>query len=725
MKKKKIIGGVLATAIALTATMPGCGLISTDSEKDMTQVIANVDISKVEQFDSGLGDYTQVLTSTNIIKRDLIAYFLNVGYSYIQSGMSYSDTFLELIDALTDNAIVAQYSTLYLLKNKAETEGASAESVIAQYVAFDDEAQKYEYLLGCTGYNATEKTWTTVSDDVNYARYSLYASFNNSIDSYEKELIDEEEGTTSGTETRTTPTGIDTEVENYYPKTDDGKLDYGIYTGYNGYLLSDSGDYQNDALENTKRTTRMRAYNNFINILKANYLVSREENLMDVMSLDYVHDEYVSYLQQMVIEEYYELYEEGLDNEIKNVASGDYAFLQDQYEELLNTQEKTYSDSSAFESALGSMSDTSFILHSPDTTDSDDNNSYGFVYNILLPFSAYQSRQLTVLSNDLSNDNIDENEYYAARNKLLQKITTTDQRSAWFNGQEDYSFDADEKSFDVYSGTSGDRKYVFFENNLTDVNNERYESLTNYIGKYTYNGTVIKTSNDYVLIPNELTIDDMLDEFSAYVNYVLTGDINGGKVQLGKNTSYYSTVDFKDAEDEIDYSKFLYATGKVDVGTFSRSELFKKDTEQYKAMAAVNELQYAYTTDTGVLSNYIGYNVSAYDTSYIKEFEYAAKQAIKHGAGSFAVCAGDYGWHLIYVTYTFDVDGGNVYSAPDWTNIQTEGTFEYNFYEWLKSSQLTNATNNRRTVLMQLYGGDKTVTLYENTYKDLLELDVE
>ena len=70
-------------------------------------------------------------------------------------------------------------------------------------------------------------------------------------------------------------------------------------------------------------------------------------------------------------------------------------------------------------------------------------------------------------------------------------------------------------------------------------------------------------------------------------------------------------------------------------------------------------------------------------------------KAVNNGTGSFAVCAGDYGWHLVYVTYTFDVadtteHNGEVYS-PDWTKIGTEGTFEDLFYEWIKNNDIKNA----------------------------------
>ena len=172
----------------------------------------------------------------------------------------------------------------------------------------------------------------------------------------------------------------------------------------------------------------------------------------------------------------------------------------------------------------------------------------------------------------------------------------------------------------------------------------------------------------------------MLQEFSAYINYVCGSSVtefyNDYNPSVG-NSKYYTTTDFhkKDDDDEIDYSKFLYASGKVDFGTFNNSDLFNADSVQYKAMSAVNELQFAYTTDTSVLSQYVGYSVSAYDTNYIKEFEYAAKLAVSKGAGNFAVCAGDYGWHLVYVTYAFGGAGGEVYS-PNWAeNVDKEGTF--------------------------------------------------
>ncbi len=164
----------------------------------------------------------------------------------------------------------------------------------------------------------------------------------------------------------------------------------------------------------------------------------------------------------------------------------------------------------------------------------------------------------------------------------------------------------------------------------------------------------------------------------------------------------------------------VFQTGRDDEG----EDLEGVDQSiQNKVLSAVNELQFAYTTDTSVLSQYIGYSVTTGDdTGYIKEFEYAAQKAIAEGAGHFIVCAGDYGWHLIYVTYTFDNEGGAQYE-PDWTRVNQEGTFEYYFYEYVKSNDLGTVSTTRRSYLLTLFNTDDTVTKYEKRYQDLLDLD--
>ncbi len=712
MKSKKLVCGAMAAAITLSVAFSGCSLISTLNDEDMRQTIATVDISGSENIaKEGLSDYVSAIAPANIIKRDLIAAFVNVGSSYIQSGYSYADVFNMLVDSLTSNEIVTQYATLSLLKEKS----AQDADILATFNSLGSQAEKYEFLLD----GETSKVEGVESDRVLLAKYDLYSSINDSIDALEQSIIDEDEEE-ADTDTRTTPSNADTERENYLP-LENGELDYGIYTGYEGYLIGDSGAYQDDELEGSTRETRKRAYAAFIANLKTNYLISDEDNTLEVLSISYIQDEYVTRLQQQVIDEYLERYSQSQEALIDEVdANNEYVFLRERYETDLAAQEIS-NDTSSFDTTMGNLSDTSFILYAP-ATEGTDGGTYGYVYNILLPFSAAQS--LYIDSEDTSA------EYYFMRKDLLDDIKTYDQRSAWFNGATDYSFDASATTLDYYGKDAG-RNYLFFENNLLKA--DRYEELDKYVGLYSYNGSVRENADGtYSLIANELTIDGMLDEFTAYINFVL--DDNAASYSLNSDYNVtspddYYTEETRDnpdkSERKIDYSRFIYAKGKVELSDKTLGSLFVKDSDQYKALSAVNELQYAYTTDTSVLSEYIGYSVSAYDTSYIPEFEYAAQEAVKEGAGTFYVCAGDYGWHLIYVTATFDVNGGAVMGEEvDWTaaSVTKEGTFQNLYYNWIKDTTLSNITTNRRTLIIDAFGGD-TVTLFEDAYRDLLELD--
>ena len=723
MKSKLLVCGALAAAITMSVALPAC---VTRDEEDLNQVIATVDITKSENLEAeGLSEYASAISSENITKRDLIAAYYNTASS-LSSSYSTSEIFELLVNTLTNTSVVVQYATLSLIKDKV----AEDASFLSEYQALSSDVEKYELLL--EGETSTNDDGGE-SDRVMLAQYALYSSINSSLDSQEESIINGDDQTSEATETRTTPGGAGEEVENFLPLNDDGTLNYNIYTGYTGdgysYLLEDSGAYADDALEGSTRSTRRLAYAQFITSLRDNYLLSEEEDVRDIMSVSYIQEEYLSQLQQQAINEYYERYQAEQEALIESVdENGVYTFLQNHYLSDLTDQTVSNSTASAFETSMSSLSDTSFILYAP-ATEGTDGGTYGYVYNILLPFSASQS--VNIDSSDTSA------QYYFERKDILTGITATDQRSAWFNGATDYSFDASQSDIDYYGKNDG-RDYLFFEDNLTKP--DRYASLDKYAGLYSYNGRVSEnTDGTYNLVPNKVDIDGFLTELENYVEYIMGGDT----VSIQKEDSYnvssytdYYTEETADLEDEsqrkIDYSRFVYATGKVDVGLDDTdlssflSTMFVEDSAAYKAMSAVNELQFAYTTDTSILSNYIGYSISAYETSYIPEFEYAAQTAISEGAGTIYVCAGDYGWHVIYVTATFDTAGGAVYGEDiAWTadEVLTEGTFQNLYYTWIKDSTLTNVTTNRRSVINERFGGDSTITKYEDAYRDLLEIE--
>lgn len=723
MKSKLLVCGALAAAITMSVALPAC---VTRDEEDLNQVIATVDITKSENLEAeGLSEYASAISSENITKRDLIAAYYNTASS-LSSSYSTSEIFELLVNTLTNTSVVVQYATLSLIKDKV----AEDASFLSEYQALSSDVEKYELLL--EGETSTNDDGGE-SDRVMLAQYALYSSINSSLDSQEESIINGDDQTSEATETRTTPGGAGEEVENFLPLNDDGTLNYNIYTGYTGdgysYLLEDSGAYADDALEGSTRSTRRLAYAQFITSLRDNYLLSEEEDVRDIMSVSYIQEEYLSQLQQQAINEYYERYQAEQEALIESVdENGVYTFLQNHYLSDLTDQTVSNSTASAFETSMSSLSDTSFILYAP-ATEGTDGGTYGYVYNILLPFSASQS--VNIDSSDTSA------QYYFERKDILTGITATDQRSAWFNGATDYSFDASQSDIDYYGKNDG-RDYLFFEDNLTKP--DRYAPLDKYAGLYSYNGRVSEnTDGTYNLVPNKVDIDGFLTELENYVEYIMGGDTvsiqKEDRYNVSSYTDYY-TEETADLEDEsqrkIDYSRFVYATGKVDVGLDDTdlssflSTMFVEDSAAYKAMSAVNELQFAYTTDTSILSNYIGYSISAYETSYIPEFEYAAQTAISEGAGTIYVCAGDYGWHVIYVTATFDTAGGAVYGEDiAWTadEVLTEGTFQNLYYTWIKDSTLTNVTTNRRSVINERFGGDSTITKYEDAYRDLLEIE--
>ena len=77
MKKKRIIGGLLATTMALVPAFSGCSLVSSNAAADMQQVIATVNIADVEGLssqDQALVDkYKDAVGITYIQKMELIA----------------------------------------------------------------------------------------------------------------------------------------------------------------------------------------------------------------------------------------------------------------------------------------------------------------------------------------------------------------------------------------------------------------------------------------------------------------------------------------------------------------------------------------------------------------------------------------------------------------------------------------------------------------------------
>lgn len=711
---KKIAVLCLSIAFTLSAAACGEGLITTNSEKDMAQVIATVNIAEHDDFkgDGEYAAYADVIESMNknILKRDLVAYFLNVGYTYINSyGYTYEQTFNTLMDTLVSRKIMVQYAMAYYFSTESDVytvEGYNA-YIESEQAKITDETEKKLYAdhpeILTMKYFLTNGGKTAAEDTADYDRavYSLKKMINNTLDSSEQNYITEEDDDDDDTsaESRTTPTGVGTETEDYYD------VDYEIYTGRNA--ADSCGSYER--LDGSTERSRRMAYNNFLANLSGNGLLGDKEDTTDFTKLDYYFVELASQLEQALINKY--------NDDLSETANAKLTqeYVEGQYNDLVETQKNSYtSDQSAFETAIGSVSDDSFVVYSP-------KEGFGFVYNILLPFSETQTQLLSTYKNDTG---LKKEEVAAKRADLLEQVKGKDLRAAWFSKNEDnnYAYEAADGE-KYYSGPEGSKersKYLFFEDNLknSEGENARYEPLKQYYGKYAYNGTVTKDEDGkYTCKPNEIGIDEFIDEMEGYLKYA--GLAASGNLSSSYVTDGAYTIDEKG--NFGDYSEFLYYEGSVDLGEEGRNDYFVEGTKSYTAVSVINELTFAYSTDTGLFNTYMGYTVSPYKTDYMTEFEYAAQYAIKKGAGTYVVCPTDYGWHVIYVSFVYDEGAVYTFNWEDVVN-EKEGSFSYLYYESLKESTADSYTELMSTQILGEYK-DSCSKLYKNRYKDLLGMD--
>lgn len=706
---KKTAALVLGSALTVGAT--GCSFVLTDNQKDMAQTIAKVDITKSLTDDEGISSIIKELPS-EISKRDLIATFLSYGYEQAQT-YGYEMVFTQLLDSLINREIMVQYAVAHYLEEGKDAGVITAENC-KKYAkdaldALDKEIakltegtearknlEKEKELLEAHPEVLTLKYFLTDGganlEDYNYVVYSLRKTFNDSLDSLEKAYVKEEEEEHDHAEAQTLPSGVTTEKEKYYPTDDAGNLNYNVYTGRN--LRGDCGEYE--TIDGSTTATRRKAYRDFLSNLQSYNLIQNKgsavENSREAILLDYYYVELSSSLGQALINKYFE----ELEEDVLSKLTGEMA--KDAYEEMLEDQQLAYSkDSNAFSTKINSESATSITLYGLD--------NFGFVYNILLPFDTAQ--------NDIyaraENDGLTTDQLYNIRKSLLKDVKGKDQRAGWINEHEDESY----ATFDENT-----QKWNFFQDIISGKS--EIEELDHYLGLVPFNGSAELKDDKYEYKYNDVTVDSVIDEFKTLVtnniqNVTIT---EANEVEPAYELNKLDTKYVK-ADGTVDYSKFIYRKGKVNV-TATPDDYFKKGSDVYKMVSIANELMFAYSTDTGCLNTYMGYSVSPYTTNFVKEFEYAAQQAVADGVGAYYAVPTEYGWHIIITTFVFD--GGEVYSGYDHTQVDVEGSFSNIFYEYLKKDKVTSYKNDKQSEIITDYNNDDCVKRYKDRYKDLLEM---
>lgn len=718
---KKTVAMLMGVALAVGAT--GCNFILTNSDADLRQTVATVDITDIlkddKEYGSKVAELDKILAdkgmTTSIPKRDLIAYFLSMGNTYIQNyGYTYKDTVNMLMDNLVNRKIMSQYAVAYYLNENSALSAQGCKTYVDEQIAQAKGVQKtllsnhrdvltMQYFLTENG---------TEQKEYNQAVYGLLSSLNSSLDSAESSYITATADTHTHDETRTTPTNANTTKADYIPM-DGAKLDYDVYTGRN--TPDSCGAYEK--IDGSTATSRKKAYNTFLSNLQSYGLIKENEDTADVKLLDYYYVELSSSLEQALINK---LYEDLKEDAIDALADNDYKYVKDKYQEILNAQAHTYgSDPAAFDTALDSVSDDSFVLYGQ--------KNFGFIYNILLPFSASQEMQYASAKNNKANT---QDDIFNARKALLNDIEAKDLRTAWFceeDSDDNYAYAVTEGYYNN-GKDKGANTYLFFENNFKNAGeNGKYESLKQYAGQYPYNGKAVYNEEDkkWDFTPYTLTINGFLTEMEGYINKVVGGEV-AKKTAKDWTSAYLANNEYTDENNVVDYSKFIYYEGKVALNNTAPADYFnakKGETvnDSYLALSAVNELMFAYSTDPGCLNSYMGYVVSPYKTDFVPEFEYAAQYAVSQGVGTYVVAPSDYGWHIIYVTFVYG--NGEVYGGVNVDDIknENEGTFSYLFYESLKATTATNYTTEVENTVIKVYKGAGVRNV--KAYQDLLDLD--
>lgn len=693
-KKTKIAALSLAGVIACGA-LAGCTLVTTDTNRDYVQVIAEVDITKNAAFAPGgeFADYASAIEKTEILKRELVAGYASYSAGYANSGISAENIYEMVKNNLVNRQIYLQYARAYFFKNGFDEKDADGNVTHRTYTVSD-------YNGATAGKEGYEKDIAGLAyflnqEEIAKAEYNVKVSINSTLDSQEESIIDENhsnDGETSNTtSSRTTPTGINTENEDYYDPN------YKIYSGSNS--ASDCGSYETQ--DGSTPASRKKAYKSFLASLSSYSLVNKGEDTTDITKLSYYQIERKGEYESALINKLAKAFENEAETSITE------EWILDKYQTTLASQKAQFniSDSSALDSALDGVSNSNYVFYAPE--------GYGFVINILLPFSSSQSQKLSDEPADQGDTN---GNNFRLRASLLKNLTATDQRSAWFSAEYAYQQDG---------------KWFFFEDSMTKsepVNGvpAQFQKLKNYNGRYPYQGVVSEKTEDektiYSFQPRKLTINDFINDMTSYL-----GD-EGFALDVRKNYSdsyfdmnvadYYKNGDVE--KGEVDYKNFLYYSAKVNwQAPFDANRIFDRTSDENKVMSIINELSFAYNTDTGGLNSYLGYAVSPNNTDFVKEFEFAAQEAVRNGAGSITVAPSVYGWHIMYCTFSYS-DNTEPYEF-NWAERNKEGTFSNLYFEALKSNNLSTTSTDRQTSIINTYSGEACVTVYTNRYSDLYQ----
>ncbi|MBQ7339454.1 MAG: hypothetical protein IJW43_01215 [Clostridia bacterium] len=363
--------------------------------------------------------------------------------------------------------------------------------------------------------------------------------------------------------------------------------------------------------------------------------------------------------------------------------------LENEYLEALEDQKNW--NNADFVTALGSASVGSPMLYSSF-------GSYGYVYNLLLGATSEQTSAISAIKTE--NPNISNEDFAKERKEILKATLVKDLRSGWvisgFDAEmrgEDFIFTGD------YTFAKDKANALAFQgkvNKIKDADAEKHQSAL-----YTVTDTTVYE----------------LDAFIDFMNGYLGGTATD-------NTSAYASLG-----DSIYGAKNLEGVSEY--------------------TAKINDMLFAFSTDSGSLNTYKGYVIKppvdgANTEEYVATFGEAGRILLEQGEG-YVIVASDYGYHVMFYSEQFSIDysvGSLVeylnkeagetktrdqwieyYNSmvEDWEEFANENNYLYNTANSLTTAKVNNAlaTVERELINANRYDVSDKVVLYKDRFQDL------
>lgn len=656
----------MMTLIMGLTFLGGCKLITTNSKKDMNQVIATVKISSdMEKADE-------------IYKKDIAMAYLNYGYMYEYSyGYTREKVVKMIVNNLVNNRVYVQYAMQEFNKSN-------------------------ETIVDSTKGNWDIDRYLTASEKMD-ALYSTVKNMNDLITSYMD--VEDKVQDSMPEAVRTIPTN----AKNAEKKLDDtqkGQYVYGKDYPKTDYVYTDSDVIIDDGVENAERR---KAYNKVINLLRSNELLGDYTN--SLTETTYYQETLQSHKEQALLDRF----EKSIITEARKTVS--LSDLAEVYADRFNTQ--------------NNMTETEFAEKLSSATASDpvlvnNNGTYGYVYNLLLGANDTTTAKITKYVDDWKKLNpqptVEEKEQFEKdkaeyRKDLFNNITVKDMRYSWI--------------WSGYDGQLSGTEYTF-------------------TGDYAFATDSLPFQGDVKLLNPVANGEEEPENYKA--EYSVT---NVRKFNLASFIEMMETYLYGGTQNDVkktDAPNAYYKVVNVD-----------GDLAQYDEK--INELLFAFSTDSGSLNTYKGYSIAPVpelggSETYMQEFADAGRillgmdtdaraDVLDSGATlgnkSYIMVATDYGYHIMFYSQVFDNTFAyetldeyleafcNKYGKADWQSVlndmidnwddfEDKDHFLYTLFDSVASTKVNTVLTNAQNKILNdyVYNDGGYVVKYESRYAELL-----